>query len=469
MNSTNPINSIPRQEMPKQLPSERIKNFKEVATGYTEENAILEASRCLQCKKTPCIEGCPVHIDIPGFILKIKDKDFAGAIRKIKERSILPAVCGRVCPQEELCEASCVLYKKGCPVAIGRLERFSADYQFKQGALEIPPVAKPTGKRIAVIGSGPSGIVAASDLSQFGHKIALFEAFHKPGGVLVYGIPEFRLPKEIVQKEIDTLSKMGVEIKLNHVIGRIKTIDELLKEGFNAVYIAVGAGAPRFMNIPGENLNGIFSANEYLTRINLMKAYRYPEYHTPIYCGKKAVVVGGGNVAMDAARSVLRMGASVTVVYRRSEAEMPARKEEIENTKEEGIRFQLLTNPLQFPGNKDGWVTGAECIKMELGEPDSSGRRRPVPIKGSNFIIPCDTVIIAVGTTANPIIPQTTPGLSTSAKGYIIIDEKTGATSVAGVYAGGDITTGEATVISAMAAAQKSSIAINEFLTKPAA
>lgn len=458
---------IPRQEMPKQPPKERIKNFKEVALGYSEENAILEATRCLQCKKAPCIQGCPVHIDIPAFILKIKEKDFTSAIRKIKERSILPAVCGRVCPQEELCEVACVLYKKGCPVAIGRLERFSADYQFREGILEIPPIANPTGKTVAVIGSGPSGIVAASDLAQLGHRVTLFEAFHKTGGVLVYGIPEFRLPKEIVQKEIDTLAKMGVDIKLNYIIGRIKTIDELLKEGFDAVYIAVGAGAPRFMNIPGENLNGIFSANEYLTRINLMKAYRYPDYHTPIYCGEKAVVIGGGNVAMDAARSALRMGAKeVTVIYRRSEKEMPARREEVENTKEEGIKFQLLTNPVKFLGNKEGWVTGAECIRMELGEPDSSGRRKPVPIRDSNFVIPCDTVIMAVGTTANPIIIQTTSGLKTTANGYIIVDEKTGQTSIAGIYAGGDITTGEATVISAMAAAQKSSIAINEFLTK---
>lgn len=460
------MKNIPRQEMPKQPSKERVKNYKEVALGYTEEQAVLEASRCLQCKKAPCIAGCPVNINIPAFIAKIKEKDFTGAIRKIKEKSILPAVCGRVCPQEELCEVSCVLYKKGSPIAIGRLERFSADYQFKQGGLEIPPVAKPTGKKVAVVGSGPSGIVAASDLAQLGHKVTLFEALHKPGGVLVYGIPEFRLPKTIVQKEIDALTKMGVEIKLNYIIGRIKTIDELKNEGYDAVYLAPGAGAPKFLNIPGENFNGVYSANEFLTRINLMKAYDYPAHSTPVYCGKKVVVIGGGNVAMDASRSALRMGADeVYIVYRRSEAELPARKEEVENTKEEGVKFNLLTNPIRFIGNEEGWVSGLECIKMELGEPDESGRRRPIPVKDSNFIIQADTVIIAVGTSANPIIKDTTPGLKTTPQGYFIVDEKTGATSIVGVYAGGDIATGEATVISAMAAAQRSSIAINEFLS----
>lgn len=457
---------VKRQEMPKQLPQERIKNFKEVSLGYTEEQAVLEASRCLQCKKAPCIEGCPVHINIPAFITKIKEKDFAGAIRKIKEKSILPAVCGRVCPQEELCEVSCILYKKGSPIAIGRLERFAADYQFKQGGLEIPPVAKPTGKKVAVVGSGPSGIVAASDLAQLGHKVTLFEALHKPGGVLVYGIPEFRLPKAIVQNEIDTLAKMGVNIKLNYIIGRIKTIEELKNEGFNAIYLAPGAGAPKFLNIPGENFNGIYSANEFLTRMNLMKAYEYPAHTTPVYCGEKVAVIGGGNVAMDASRSALRMGAKeVYIIYRRSEAELPARKEEVENTKEEGVKFNLLTNPIKFLGNDEGWVKGIECIKMELGERDESGRRRPVPIKGSNFVMDIDTVIIAVGTSANPIIKDTTPGLQITPQGYFVVDKKTGATSIAGVYAGGDITTGEATVISAMAAAQRSSIAINEFLS----
>lgn len=458
---------IQRQEMPKQPPMERIKNFKEVALGYTEEQTLLEASRCLQCKKAPCIPGCPVSIDIPAFIAKIREKDFSGAIRKIKEKSILPAVCGRVCPQEELCEVACVLYRKNCPIAIGRLERFAADWQFRTGGLEIPPVAKPTGKRVAVVGSGPSGIVAASDLAQLGHKVTLFEALHKPGGVLVYGIPEFRLPKEIVQKEIETLEKMGVEIKLNYIIGRIKTIDELKREGYHAIYLAPGAGAPKFLGLPGENFNGIYSANEFLTRINLMKAYEYPSYATPVYCGRKTVVIGGGNVAMDAARSALRMGAGeVFIVYRRSENELPARREEVENTKEEGVKFNLLTNPVRFLGNKEGWITGLECIKMELGEPDESGRRRPLPVKDSNFIIEADTVIVAIGTSANPIIKDTTPGLNTTPHGYIVVDEKTGATSIAGVYAGGDITTGEATVISAMAAAQRAGLAIHDFISR---
>jgi glutamate synthase (NADPH/NADH) small chain len=461
------MKNIPRQEIPKQSPSERVKNFKEVSLGYTEEQAILESSRCLQCKKAPCREACPVHIDIPAFITKIKEKDFAGAIKKIKESSILPAVCGRVCPQEELCEASCVLAKKGSPVAVGRLERFSADFQFKQGSLEIPSIASPAGKKVAVIGSGPSGIVAASDLAQKGYKVTLFEALHKTGGVLVYGIPEFRLPKAIVQKEIDTLTKMGVEIKLNYIIGRIKTINELKQEGYEAIYLAPGAGAPKFLGVEGENCNGIFSANEFLTRLNLMKAYEYPSHSTPIYCGKNVAVVGGGNVAMDAARSALRMGAdSVSIIYRRSKTELPARREEVENAEEEGVKFNLLTNPIKFLGNSEGWVTGVECLKMELGEPDESGRRRPIAVKGSNFVIPVDTVIIAVGTSANPIIKDTTPGLNTTDYGYIVVDEKTGATSIPGVYAGGDIATGEATVISAMAAAQRSSIAIHEYLSK---
>ncbi len=455
---------VERQSMPKQSPAERIKNFLEVAQGYTDEQALLEAGRCLQCKKAPCIAGCPVNIDIPSFIKKMTEKDFKGSINKIKEKSILPAVCGRVCPQEELCETACVLHKAGKPIAIGRLERFAADYQFKQGTLEVPPVAKSTGKKVAVVGSGPAGIVAASDLAQLGHKVSVFEAFHKTGGVLVYGIPEFRLPKAIVQQEIDTLTKMGVEIKLNNVIGKIKTIDDLLQEGFDIVYIAIGAGAPRFMNIPGENLNGVLSANEFLTRINLMKAYKFPEFHTPVYCGKQVVVVGGGNVAMDAARSALRLGAdNVTIVYRRSEREMPARNEEIENAREEGIEFKLLTNPVRVLGNEKGWATGIECIQMKLGEPDASGRRRPVPIEDSNFTIPIDTLIMSIGTTANPLIASTTPDLETK-RGYIIIDKETGKTSKPKVYAGGDIATGEATVISAMATAQRSALAIHQLL-----
>jgi len=457
--------NLNRQEMPKQAVRERIKNFNEVALGYTKQQAVSEAERCLHCKKAPCSSACPVNIDIPGFIAKIKEKDYNGAASIIKQQSILPAVCGRVCPQEELCERACILSKKGSPIAIGRLERFAADYQFKKDMLEIPQIQTSTGKRIAIVGSGPSGITAASTLAQLGYKVTLFEALHKQGGVLIYGIPEFRLPKQIVQKEIETLKYMQVEVKLNSLIGRLYTIDELFKNGYSAVYIAIGAGSPRFMGIPGENFNGVLSANEFLTRINLMKAYKFPKYTTPVYCGKRVIVIGGGNVAMDAGRSALRMGAKdVTVVYRRTFEQMPARREEVNNARDEGIKFQLLTNPVQYYGTDKGWVTRAECVKMKLGKADKSGRLSPLPIPGSNFSLTADTVIVAIGTSANPLIATTTSDLKTTEKGYIIVNKETGETSKPMVYAGGDITTGQATVISAMAAAQRTAKAIDKKL-----
>ncbi|MDD5169138.1 MAG: NADPH-dependent glutamate synthase [Syntrophales bacterium] len=457
----------PRQAMPEQAPGERIKNFNEVPLGYDPETAILEAKRCIQCKKPGCIAGCPVDVKIPEFVRLIAEGDFIGAAKTLKDTNSLPAVCGRVCPQEDQCEKYCILGKKGEPVAIGRLERFAADYERDAGKIEIPEITPPNGKKVAIVGAGPSGLTIAGDLVKLGYDVTVFEALHKAGGVLIYGIPEFRLPKAIVDAEVSYLEKLGVKIVMNAVVGRLKTIDELFAEGFNAVYIGVGAGAPVFMDIPGENLLGIYSANEYLTRSNLMKAYRFPEYDTPIIRGKNVAVIGGGNVAMDSVRTALRLGAdNAYIIYRRSETEMPARKEEVHHAKEEGVQFLLLTNPLEYIGDAEGWVTGVKCLRMELGEPDASGRRSPVPIPGSEFIIDVDTVVVAVGTMANPIVPSTTPGLETNRRGYIITKGESGETTRAGVYAGGDIVTGSATVILAMGAGRKAAQAIHEHLSK---
>ncbi len=455
---------LTRTPMPEQDPKARTRNFDEVALGYTEELMLKEASRCLQCKNPTCIDGCPVSVPIKDFIALLVAGDYDGAAAKIKEKNALPAVCGRVCPQENQCEKTCLLAKKGAPIAIGRLERFAADHELAKGAPE-PEKPRPTGKRVAIIGSGPAGLTAAADLAKSGHSVTIFEALHKPGGVLVYGIPEFRLPKAIVEAEVENIKKLGVEIKLDAVAGRLFTVDELFGDGFDAVFIGTGAGLPIFMGIPGENLNGVYSANEYLTRTNLMKAYLFPDYDTPIKRAKRIAVVGGGNVALDAARTALRLGAEkVYLVYRRSEAEMPARREEFEHAKEEGIDFKFLSNPKRILG-EDGWVKGLECVRMELGEPDESGRRRPIEVPGSEFVIDVDAVIIAIGTTANPIVPTTTPGLNTSKRGYIETDEETGATSRPGVFAGGDIVTGSATVILAMGAGRKAASAIHDYLT----
>lgn len=456
----------PRHPMPEQDPKVRVTNFEEVPLGYTEEQAVAEARRCIMCKKPACVDGCPVEIDIPGFIHLIAEGDFIGAARKLKEKNCLPAVCGRVCPQEDQCEKVCILGKKFEPVAIGRLERFAADYERASGTIDIPAPAAPTGKKVAVVGAGPAGLTIAGDLIQMGHEVTIFEALHKAGGVLVYGIPEFRLPKAIVDAEVDYLQKLGVKLVTDAVIGRLKTIDDLFAEGFHAVFLGVGAGAPVFMNIPGENLSGIYSANEYLTRSNLMKAYRFPEYDTPIVKGKNVAVIGGGNVAMDSVRTALRLGAdNAYIIYRRTEKEMPARLEEIHHAHEEGVQFKLLHNPVEYIGDENGWVKQIRCIRMELGEPDASGRRSPVPIKGSEFEINVDTVVVAIGTNANPIIPQTTPGLEINKWGYIVTKDESGLTSREGVYAGGDIVTGGATVILAMGAARTASRAINEHLT----
>jgi glutamate synthase (NADPH/NADH) small chain len=458
---------IPRQPMPEQDPKERSRNFKEVPYGYTPELAQKEASRCLQCKKPKCVEGCPVGVKIPEFVKLIADGDFIGAAKKLKEDNSLPAVCGRVCPQESQCESLCVLGKKDDPVAVGRLERFAADYERAQGTVELPQIAPSTGKKVAVVGSGPAGLTLAGDLIKYGHQVTIFEALHKPGGVLVYGIPEFRLPKAIVDAEVDYLKRLGVEIKYNYVIGKILSVDELFEMGYDAVFLGVGAGLPVFMNIPGENLCGIYSANEYLTRSNLMKAYLFPEYDTPIALGKNVAVIGGGNVAMDSARTALRLGAdNVHIVYRRSKTELPARGEEVHHAEEEGVQFKFLTAPIRYIGNEDGWVVGMECIEMELGEPDDSGRRRPVPIEGSNFTLDVDLAVVAIGTGANPIITGTVPNLELNKWGYIVADEATGKTSREGVYAGGDIVTGAATVILAMGAGRNSSQAIHQYLMK---
>ena len=460
-----PNMAMQKNPMPSQAPDERSRNFKEVALGYTAETAIDEARRCLNCKNHPCVSGCPVRIHIPEFIQEMAKGDFEAAYQIIAKSSSLPAVCGRVCPQESQCESKCVRGIKGEPVGIGRLERFAADWH-NAHSTEKPEKPASNGHKVAVIGSGPSGLTCAGDLAKKGYAVTVFEALHLAGGVLVYGIPEFRLPKSIVQKEIDTLRDLGVQIETNVVIGKTITIDELMEEyGFEAVFIGSGAGLPKFMNIPGENLKGVYSANEFLTRINLMKAYA-PGSDTPIQRGKHVAVVGGGNVAMDAARCARRLGADVTVVYRRTEAELPARREEVEHAMEEGIVFKFLTNPLEILGNDQGWVRGAKCQEMELGEPDASGRRRPVPKEGSEFEIDLDCVIMALGTSPNPLIKSTTAGLETQKWGGIIADENTGLTSREGVYAGGDAVTGAATVILAMGAGKNAAAAIDEYLSK---
>jgi glutamate synthase (NADPH) small chain len=455
-----------RVDMREQEPLVRAKNFMEVPYGYTPDEAMAEASRCLTCLKPSCRQGCPVSVDIPSFIKLIRDGRFIEAAWKIKEENALPAVCGRVCPQESQCESLCILGKKGTPVAIGNLERFVADFEREKGEVQIPEKPKSSGRKVAIIGSGPGGLTCAADLIKEGHQVTLFEALHKPGGVLIYGIPEFRLPKVIVEKEVDYIKKQGVQVETNAFIGKLFYIDELLKEqGFDACFIATGAGLPMFMGIPGENLNGIYSANEFLTRANLMKAYLFPEYDTPIKRGKKVAVLGGGNVAMDSARVALRLGAEkVYLIYRRSEAEMPARKAEIHHAHEEGIEFMLLTNPVRYIDDGKGNVCAIECIKMELGEPDASGRRKPVPVKGSEFQVEIDVAIPAIGTRANRFLTGTMSDLALNKRGYIIADDETGMTSKPGVFAGGDIVTGAATVILAMGAGRKAAKGINEYL-----
>ncbi len=456
----------PRQPMPEQEPAVRAKNFDEVPLGLTPEAAVAEAQRCLQCKKPACVEGCPVSVDIPGFIKYISDQDFTGAIRKLWERNSLPAVCGRVCPQEIQCEGKCILGKKDDPVAIGNLERFAADYERAEPKAGVPEKATATGKKVAVVGSGPSGLTVAGDLILKGHSVTIFEAFHKAGGVLVYGIPEFRLPKEIVSSEVAGLEALGVDIETNMVVGRSVDLEELFEQGYDAVFIGVGAGLPSFLNLPGENLAGVFSANEYLTRSNLMKAYRFPEYDTPIISGKQVVTIGGGNVAMDSARTALRLGAETsTIVYRRSREELPARAAEVHHAEEEGVQFKLLTNPTRFFGDEKGRVTGMEVLQMELGEPDTSGRRRPVPVEGSEFQMDCDLVIISVGAGANPLLTQSVAGLELNRRGYVIVDEKTGKTTKQACWAGGDIVTGAATVILAMGAGRVAADSMHDYLT----
>ncbi|MFO8111202.1 MAG: NADPH-dependent glutamate synthase [Desulfosalsimonadaceae bacterium] len=457
---------IPRQPMPEQAADVRRRNFEEVPIGYSPETAMMEAQRCLQCKKPACVTGCPVQIDIPGFIQQVAAGDFAAASQTIWGKNTLPAICGRVCPQEIQCEGECILGKKDEPVAIGNLERFVADFSRKQDTGELPEKAAPTGKKVAVVGSGPSGLTVAGDLLLKGHDVTMLEAFHKPGGVLVYGIPEFRLPKDIVASEVAALEKLGLRIECNSVVGRTVSVDELFEEGYDAVYIGVGAGLPKFLNIPGENLIGIYSANEYLTRANLMKGYLFPEYDTPLAKGKNVAVLGAGNVAMDSARTAMRLGAEqVRIVYRRSREEMPARAAEIHHAEEEGIEFYLLTNPIRFIGDDDGRVIQMECLQMELGEPDESGRRRPIPIEGSEFLLECDLAVVAVGASANPLLTQSDAEIQLNRWGYIIADPKTGKTTKKGVWAGGDIVTGQATVILAMGAGRMAADSIHDYLT----
>jgi len=458
--------NLNRISMPRQPGGERRNNFNEVALGYSGEQAVSEAQRCLQCPKKPCIAGCPVSVDIPGFIDAIVKKDMPEAARILKNKNSLPAICGRVCPQESQCEVACTLSRKNAPVAIGRLERYVADWE-RENKADIPDTDPPAanGKRVAVVGSGPAGLTAAADLVKLGYRITMFEALHMPGGVLMYGIPEFRLPKDIVQAEVDYVVSLGVELQLDSLAGKLFTIDELLANGYDAVFLGTGAGLPMFLNIPGENLNGIYSANEFLTRINLMKAYLFPEYDTPVKIGKKVAVIGGGNVAMDSARCAIRLGADeVYIVYRRSEQEMPARREEVENAGEEGIQFKFLTSPKRFIGNEKNWVTGMECLEMELGEPDASGRRRPIVKPGTEFIMEIDEAIIALGTTPNPLIASTTPDLETTKYGTVVVDKMTGKTVKDKVWAGGDVITGSDTVISAMGAGRRAAADIDDYL-----
>jgi len=458
------LNRVP---MPKQEPEVRARNFNEVALGYTAEQALQEASRCIQCKNAGCTEGCPVGVDIPEFIAAVREGNMPEAVRALKRKNSLPGVCGRVCPQETQCEQFCNLAKKGAPIAIGRLERYVADWEHSQGLSNKShnPGTEPSGKRVAVVGAGPAGLTAAADLVKLGHEVTIFEALHVAGGVLMYGIPEFRLPKEIVQAEVEYVKSLGVKIRLDSVVGKIATVDELLEEGYDAVFLGTGAGLPMFLDVPGENLNGIYSANEFLTRVNLMKAYLFPEYDTPIQVGKRVAVIGGGNVAMDSARCALRLGAKkVYIVYRRSRVEMPARAEEVENAEEEGIIFKLLTNPVAFFGDGRGCVAAMGCVQMELGEPDASGRRRPIPKPDSEFIMEVDVVVVALGTTPNPLVATTTKGLETTRRGTVVADEETGKTSKDRVWAGGDIVTGAATVISAMGAGKRAAASMDAYL-----
>src|SRR5665648_713910 len=450
--------------MPEQEPKERICNFKEVPLGYTQEQAIYEAQRCLQCKNHPCVSGCPAEINIPKFIEKIVKEDFSGAYLEILKTDDLPAITGRVCPQEEQCQQVCILEKQKKPIAIGRLERFVADWARKNNIHGSLPKISKKEQKVAIVGSGPAGLTCAADLAKLGYEVTLFEALHQPGGVLVYGIPEFRLPKSIVKYEVKEIEKLGVKVITNFVVGATRSVDELTRE-FDAIFLANGAGAPRFMNIPGENLNDVYSANELLTRSNLMKAYAFPEYDTPIKIGKRAATIGAGNVAMDSARTALRLGAENSyIIYRRSRAEMPARNEELEHAEEEGIQFRLLTNPVSIDGDERGWVKSLTCLRYELGEPDASGRRSPIAIPGSEFEIPMDTVVVAIGQGPNPLVTTSTPGLVLNKRGNIVADEETLMTSKPGVFAGGDIVTGAATVILAMGAGKKAACGINEYL-----
>ena len=455
-----------KNPMPAQDPVERARNFHEVALGYSEEAAVAEANRCLHCKNEPCRQGCPVEVDIPAFIKLVARRDFKGAIKKLKEKNALPAVCGRVCPQENQCEKYCTLGKKHEPVAIGRIERYCADWELANGVLP-QETGSPNGKKVAIVGSGPAGLTCAADLAKMGYQVTIFEALHIPGGVLMYGIPEFRLPKGVVQAEVQNLRKLGVDIQVNAVVGKFATVDELMGEyGFDAAFIGAGAGLPHFMRIPGENACGVYSANEFLTRTNLMKAYLFPDYDTPLRIGRKVAVLGGGNVAMDAARTALRLGAEESwIVYRRSKNELPARHEEVEHAEEEGVRFKFLTSPTRILYNDAYWVTGMECLQYELGEPDESGRRSPVPIKGSEFTFDVDTVVVAIGQGPNPLVPRTTKGLACNRRGNITADLETGATSLPGIFAGGDVVTGAATVILAMGAGRTAARAIDNYLT----